>query len=445
MSLTRIVAGLAAASVLAQTAAAQTAPAPAAPAQNTSPRDGSPQNTAAAQRPGLVEGVVATVNDEIISSYDLRQRTLLLLATSGVQPDQETVRALQQQALRSLIDEKLQRTELERYSIEVAPEDVEREIAALAQENGISAERLFQGLAQTGVQPDTLRQQIRAQLAWRRLIGGLGQFRVRIGDDQIAAALRQEAAAAAKPQYLVGEIFLDAGRSGGVEEAQRGAEQLIAQLQQGAPFQAVARQFSAAPSAAKGGDAGWLVSGEIKPAVLETALENMQPGQLSRPIPTENGVWIMYLREKREGGAGTTVLNLAQAAVRLPAEATEADVQAAEARLTALRGRVTDCTTLQTEAAKVEGVLASELGETASSDLAPAFRQAVEGLNAGQVSQPVRTNAGLHLIAVCDKKLAGPGAPDREAIADRLYGQQVALLARRTMRDLRNSATIETR
>jgi peptidyl-prolyl cis-trans isomerase SurA len=430
MSLTRIVAGLAAAAVAAQTAVAQTAPAP---------------NTASAQRSALVEGVVATVNDEIISSYDLRQRTLLLLATSGVQPTQDVVRSLQQQALRSLIDEKLQRTELERYNVVVDPEDVEREIAALAQENGISAEQLFQGLAQTGVAPDTLRQQIRAQVGWRRLMGGLGQFRVRIGDDQIAAAMRQAADAAAKPSYLVGEIFLDAGRTGGVEEAQRGAEQLIAQLQQGAPFQAVARQFSAAPSAAKGGDAGWLVSGEIRPAVLEAALQNMQPGQLSRPIPTEDGVWIVYLRDKRDGGGGTTVLNLAQAAVRLPADATEADVRAAEARLTALRGRVGDCAALQAEAAKEEGVIASYLGETATTDLAPAFRQAVEGLEIGQVSAPVRTNAGLHLIAVCDKKLTGPSAPDREQIADRLYGQQVALLARRTMRDLRNNATIETR
>lgn len=437
MSLTRIVAGLAAASVLAQPAAAQVAPAPqesAAPAPNTP----------AAQRPALAEGVVATVNREMISSYDLRQRMLLLMVTSGVQPTQENVRALQAQALRSLVDERLQRAELERYKVEVDDEDVERELAGLAQQNNLTTEQLFEGLRGAGVAPDTLRQQIRAQTGWRRLMGGLGQARIRVGEDQIDAAVRQAAAAAAKPQYLIGEIFLDAGRTGGLEEAVAGANQLVDQLRQGAPFQAVARQFSAAASATNGGDAGWVVAGEIKPAILENALESMQPGQLSRPIPVENGVWILYLREKRSGG-GSTVLNLSQAAVRLPADAPAEAIQAATERLNGLRGRVSSCETLQTEAAKVEGVVASELGETDAAELAPAFREAVNGLQPGQVSAPVRTSAGLHLIAVCDKKLGGPDAPNREEIADRLFAQQVTLLARRTMRDLRNSATIEIR
>lgn len=435
MTLTRFVAGLAAAAFAVAPASAQVDPA--AQGQGR----GAP---VAAQRSGMSEGVVATVNREMISSYDLRQRMLLLMITSGVQPTQENVRALQAQALRTLVDEKLQRSEMDRFKMEIQDEDVEREIDGLAQQNNISKEQLLQGLQAAGVAPDTLRQQIRAQTGWRRLMGGLGQARIRVGEDQVDAAVRQMQAAAAKPQYLIGEIFLDSSRSGGMEEAAAAANQLVAQIQQGAPFQAVARQFSSAPSAAAGGDAGWLVSGEIRPPVLEEALQTLEPGQLSRPIPVENGVWVLYLREMRSGGSSTT-LSLAQAAVRLPAEATEADVQAAQARLTALRGQVNSCATLTTEAAKVEGVIASDLGETDAAELAPAFREAVEGLEVGQVSAPVRTNAGLHLIAVCDKKLTGAGVPPRDEVADRLFGQQVSLLARRTMRDLRNSATIEVR
>ena len=77
--------------------------------------------------------------------------------------------------------------------------------------------------------------------------------------------------------------------------------------------------------------------------------------------------------------------------------------------------------------------------------MAPAFRQAAETLQPGQVSEPIRTSAGLHLLAVCGKHASGEQALGHDQIENRLYGQQLSMIARRYMRDLRNSATIETR
>ena len=77
--------------------------------------------------------------------------------------------------------------------------------------------------------------------------------------------------------------------------------------------------------------------------------------------------------------------------------------------------------------------------------MAPAFRQAVENLEAGQISGPIRTNAGLHILAVCGKRAGGAESLTAEQIESRLYGQQLSMIARRYMRDLRTSATIETR
>lgn len=436
MTSTRLLAGFAAAALLAQAAAAQNTPETQAPL--------APAPTVAAQR-GIAEGVVATVNDQVISSYDLRQRMLLLMITSGVQPTQENIQALQQQALRGLIDERLQLQELDRYEVAIENAEVDSEVQNMAAENNLTPAQLEAGLAQAGVGMDTLRQQIRAQIGWRRLVGGRYGSRVRVGDDQVQAAMRQIAAAAAKPQYLVGEIFIDSARAGGPEQARQGAQQLFAQMQQGAPFQAVARQFSSAPSAARGGDAGWLIAGEIKPTVLEQALQQMRPGQLSNPIPTEDGVWLLYLREKREGGAGSSVIALKQAAVRLPADAPESDVAAARSKLSALRGRLKGCASVEEEASRVSGVQASDLGETDAGELAPAFRDATAALEPGQASEPVRTAAGLHLLVVCDRRATGPGLPDAEAVEGQIYNQQLTMLARRYMRDLRNGATVETR
>jgi len=264
-----------------------------------------------------------------------------------------------------------------------------------------------------------------------------------IGDDQIKAYQKRMEAEAGKPQYLITEIFIDAGRAGGMAPATQGAQQLISQIQKGAPIAAVARQFSNSPSAASGGDVGWIATGEMAPEV-DRALDALRPGQLSAPIPVKDGVYIVYLRDRRAGGA-TTIVDLKQAAIALPKAATDEQLAAANAKLVALRPKLNGCDNLVAEAGKVEGVVAGDLGEAETKDLAPAFREAAEHLQIGQVSQPIRTDAGLHLIAVCSKHLGGADQLTRDQIENRLYGQELAMIAKRQLRDLRNSATIESR
>jgi len=397
----------------------------------------------------LSESVAAVVNDDIISSYDLMQRMRLLMVTSGLQPTQENLPQLEQEALRSLIDEHVQMQELRRVEKEQkitiisTDKEVDEEIANIAQGNRMSAEQLLGQLAAQGVSADTWRTQIRAETSWQNWISGRYGSRLRIGEDQIKAFQRRQAESASKPQYQVSEVFIDAIRVGGAEVALNGARQLVAQMQQGAPFAAVARQFSAASTAANGGDAGWVSPGEM-PSEVDAALEQLRPGQLSAPIPVKDGVYIVYLRDKRSG-AKATLVDLKQVAVALPKDAPEADVQAATALLAGLKPQLTSCQTLEAEAGKVAGVVAGDLGEAEIGDLAPSFQQAANTLNIGQVSDPIRTDAGLHLIAVCGKRQSGGGAPSHDQIENRLKGQQLALISKRYLRDLRNSATIETR
>ena len=398
---------------------------------------------------GLSESVAAVVNDDIISTYDLAQRVRLLVATSGVQPTQETLPQFEREALISLIDEHLQLQELKRmekeqkFQIIATDQDVDEELEGMAKQNNTTVKQFTAALANAGVGVDTLKQELRAQISWQRWIRGRYGSRLRIGEDQIKAVQAKLAADSSKPQYEVSEVFIDAARVGGMQAATDGAQQLIVQMQQGAPFAAVARQFSASPTAAAGGDAGWVTPGEMAPEV-DAALEQLRPGQLSQPIPVKDGVYILYLRDKRSG-AGQTLISLKQAAIALPQNATAADVQAAQAKLEALRGQIKGCGDIESVASKAQGVVAGDLGEAEANDLAPQFRQAAESLQVGQVSAPIRTNVGLHLVALCGRRAAGGQQLNHDEIENRLYGQQLSMIARRYMRDLRNSATIETR
>jgi peptidyl-prolyl cis-trans isomerase SurA len=401
-----------------------------------------------AMRP-MSESVAAIVNDEIISTYDLSQRMRLMIATTGAQPTQDNLPQFQQEALVSLVDERLQLQELRRvekdqkFPIIATDDEVNEELGDMATQNKLKLDGFLAALKTQGIGPETLYQQIRAQMSWQKWIRGRYGSRLRVGEDQIKATQVRMIAAAAKPQYEISEVFLDSTRTGGTEAAMKGATQLVAQMQQGAPFAAVARQFSASSTAAAGGDAGWISQGEF-PAEVDAALEKLRPGQLSQPISVKDGIYIIYLKDKRSG-AGQTLVSMKQLAVALPATATPADVDAARGKLETARAQVKGCDTVEAAATKTPGVIAGDLGEAETADLLPEFADAAKTLEVGQLSAPIRTKVGLHVLAICGKRSAGAAQIDHDQIESRLTGQQLSMVARRYMRDLRNSATIEYR
>lgn len=439
MRLTRCSTGVAMAALIAGSAFAQTAPVPQAPA--------APAAAAPAARPApqftLADGIIATVNDQVITGFDLRQRMLTIIAMSQVQPTEENIPAIQQQALAALIEERLQAQEIANYEdLKISDEEVDREIAEMAQQAGTTPEEYMAFLEQGGIRRSQMREQLRTEIGWRALVGGRFNSRTVVSRGQVEQAMRQLNEAAAKPQYLIGEIYLESARVGGQQAALDGARQLIAQLQQGAPFQAVARQFSAAPSASSRipGDAGWIVQGTVQPA-LQTALDALQVGQLSQPIPVEGGVYIIYMRDKRTG-ADTNLVALKQVMVEVPQDAAPEAVAAATTRLQTIQPQL-NCDNMLQRATSEQGLLGSDLGESDIANLAPQFQSVAQTATVGTVSAPIRTPLGVHLLGVCGKRTGGPDAPTFQQVENRLRTQNLANLARRYIRDLRADALIE--
>lgn len=462
MGLMRYTTGAAIAALIAGSAVAQTAPQPArgaaAPQATPAPTPAAPTAAAGALNPAaeqapvrpahaaapefkMSDGIVATVNDRIITGFDLRQRMLTIIAMSQVQPTEENIPAIQQQALNGLIEENLQNQELTKYKdLKISDEEVDREIADMARDAGTTPQGYMAFLQQAGIRASNMREQLRTEIAWRALVGGRFNSRATASKAQVDQAMRQLADAASKPQYLVGEIYLEAARVGGQQAAMNGAQQLVAQMVQGAPFQAVARQFSAAPSAVRGGDAGWIVQGTVQPA-LQAAFNTLEAGQLSQPIPVDGGVYIIYMRDKRAGSA-TSLVQMKQVMIELPENAPEAQVTAATQRLEALRPQLT-CDNILTRARSETGLLGADLGESDVANLAPQFQQVARSGEIGTISNAVRTPLGIHLLAVCGRRVGGPDAPTFQQVENRLQNQQLAMLAKRYIRDLRADALIE--
>lgn len=386
-------------------------------------------------------GIAAVVNDDIITTHDLRQRVMFIVATTGVERTDESIQRVQAQALRNLVNEKIQIQESQKYEQEISDDEINQSVARLIGRNGLDPNEVAGQLAAAGIGIETLRMQVESEIAWQRIVNGLYGSRIRISDAQINETLNRLSANASKPSYNVAEIYIEASPEiGGMTGAIEGANAMIAQLTQGAPFQLLAQQFSSAPSASNGGVIGWVREGELRPELDEVILQ-MEKGNLSKPIQVPGGVYVIALVDKQISET-ETLFKLKQ--VNYLAE-TQDEKDAAKGKLLALQDNITDCDTLSADVDEFEDLRYADMGELKTSDLAEDILAKLAETDVGALTDPIETPQGVASILVCNRSTSGSNVPTRDEIEDRLMDQQLAQASKRHLRDLRRNATIVLR
>jgi peptidyl-prolyl cis-trans isomerase SurA len=383
------------------------------------------------------EGVAAVVNDEVISTFDVNQRSALILLTAGIQPSAEAMEQVRAQALRSLVDEHLEVQEAKDKKIKAEPKEIDQALDEIARSNRTTADQLKRQLASAGIGIATLRSQLEAEIAWRRLVGARYGSRVRISPGQIQDTLARIAANATKPQYLVSLIWLPADTPSEMQDASAAANKLMEEIQKGASFPLVARQFSGAPSAAAGGDLGWLSKGELKPEQLQAAVDTMEPGQIRGPVSAPGGVYILALRDKRAGVDPKTATKVTLQQISAPVNQ--------RAALDRARRKIRGCETIQAAIAGTTGLEVVDLGQVDESQLNDQVRRDVQDTAVGAASALFEADGKVRSIAVCARDTAGGLLPSRDQVEDRLYEDEMAMLSQRYLRNLRRESTILTR
>ena len=447
-------------------ASSTTATAPAAqgaPVQEAKNNDAAPQIDAASQtNPDDSDSIAATVNDESISDYEVRQRVALYLATSGINqqltPAQKT--RIRGQILEQLEAEKIQLQEAVKKKITVSPVEVDKRINGMMAENRFDIKQLRTTLAAAGASEEALRAQITASIAWQKAVQDEYGDRVNVTPEMVDAELARNAEGANKPHYHVMEIFLPVDNPEQDAKVRKDAEEVLNQLHQGAPFPMVARQFSQHPTAATGGDMGWVHEGQLAPE-LNAELGKMEPNSISqKPIRSVGGYYILGLRERQEplgtkiaeaptgptGPAGT--LPLARLLFPVNPNGPKAEIEQIMTVATQISERYGDCDTLDKMHQKMNGTVFMKLGDTKLADLSPQIQKALAGTHPGEAATPFASEAGIELIARCDKKVVAQTAyvmPTRQQIEDQLFQNQISALARRYLRDLKRDANIQVR
>ena len=409
-----------------------------------------PRNAEAQQSGGqtVLQGISALVNDEIISTLDLRERLGLVLAATGGVNSEEELRQLQEQVLRNMVDERLQLQEAAEWQVAIDERELEDAFLRIAQSFGQSPEQLSAYLEQYGSTKRSLLTQLRAEFAWQQLVNGRLGRNVIISEEEVQTTLQRLLDSAGNYEFRVGEIYLIVDQPSRDASVRGTAERIISQIRDdGAPFSAVARQFSEASSAATGGDLGWVAEGQLSDE-LNTALMNLEVGEISNPIRTPGGYYILTVADRRRILSADPLdaqLNLWQIYFQFDETTTQESAEEWAARAELYGPTLSSCNDIPSLTSQLAPATSGDIGNLSIRDLGPELRTIVQNVPVGGATPPIASPDGIRLLVVCGKQMPEIQMPTEDDIYAQLEQQKLALMARRYLRDLRRDAIIDYR
>jgi peptidyl-prolyl cis-trans isomerase SurA len=360
----------------------------------------------------LLDRVVAVVNNEVLTKIDLNEQ--LKIATQQLSRQGTplpAVEVLERQLLERMITARVLVQVARETGVRVEDMQLQRAIERIGQENGLTPEQLRQAMEQDGISFTRFREEVRNEILIARLKEREVDSRIAISDAEIDAYLRnQQVQGGQDDEYSLAHILVTVPEQATPEQIQARrevAERALSQLAQGTDFRQVSASFSDAQNALEGGLLGWRTASRL-PEIFVDAVRQMRVGDVSPAIRSPNGFHILKLVDKR-GNQSPVIVQQARTRhilVRLSEIVSESD---AKQRLESLKERVEMGETEFAELARLHsedasGARGGDLGWLSPGDTVPEFERAMNALEPGQISEPVRTPFGWHLIEVLERR-----------------------------------------
>ena len=391
--------------------------------------------------------IVALVNDEPVSAYDVVQRLRLTIASIGGIENQEELARLEEQVVRNIVDDKLKLQEAAEFELVIPSEDLERAFAQQAQNFNQSPQQFEGYLAQLGVDKTTFLQQMESEIAWGELVNGrLGRM-ANVAQEEVEQELARIKANAGKPEFRLSEIYLLVSNPARVQQVRQTAQRLVAQLRESGNFTAYAQQFSQSSTAAAGGALGWVTADQLDDALAD-AVSSLEVGEISESIRTPGGFHILKLEDRRRVlGADRLDMQLDVKQIFMPMEAISSEQAMVDFvdQYDTLRPSMTSCSQIDQYAARLNAPSTSNLGAVRLRELPTDLRPLVRDLEIGHPTRPTRMQDGFRIFFVCDRSMPKVEMPTFDDVIDRLERQKLAMMARRYLRDLRRNAVVDYR
>lgn len=384
-----------------------------------------------------IQAISAIVNDEVISRYDVQQRVQLIVSTSGIKPTQENINRLETQALRSLVNEKIQLQEAIKLDVPSSDDEVNLMLERIANGNQMSGQEILQQINSQGVKAETLLNQIKAELLWNKIVRGRYGSYINVNEDEVSIVYDRTMESIGKDQYDISEIFISYENEQEEQEANILANRLVEQLRSGATFSAVAQQFSQTASSGQGGYIGWVTEGQLDDEIIDS-LRKLQKDEISNPINTVAGFFIIKLNDKTKAGGKNPLRNqydlvsvIFEKNQKMEAESFSKDF--------------VSCKRIDKLTDKYNEKEVNYIGKRILSDLPENLHDELLNKEAGDTLSPRIIGENINVILICDRKDDIGLQISREAIEENIYAQKIGMMSRRYLRDLRRDAVIEYR
>ena len=384
-----------------------------------------------------IQAISAIVNDEVISRYDVQQRVQLIISTSGIKPTDENITRLEAQALRSLVNEKIQLQEAEKLDVPTSEQEVSSMLERIANGNQMSGEEILQLINTQGVRPDTLLNQIKAELLWNKIVRGRYGSYINVNEEEISIVYDRTIESIGKDQYEISEIFLSYENVNEQYEADNLAKKLVEQLRSGASFSAVAQQFSQSSTSGQGGYVGWITEGQLSDEIINT-IKDLNVKGISDPINSTNGFYIIFVNDITKAG-GKNPLRNQYDLVSIIFNKEQVD----DARN--FSKEFISCKRIDSLIEKYDEKEVNYIGKRILSELPSDLHDELLSKESGEALDIREIGENINLILICDRKDDVGLNVSREAIEENIYSQKIGMMSRRYLRDLRRDAVIEYR
>lgn len=393
--------------------AALPAAAPAAPTAPSATPAARPTD-ARASKP--VDRIVAVVNDEVITVNELRARTAsaqVQLQRQRIQPPAADV--LERQVLERMIVDRAQLQLARETGVRVDDATVNAAMVRIAEANNMTVPALRQRLETEGVSFNQFREDVRQDILLNRLREREVDGRLQISESELDSFLAEQAGVSGDAEEInLAQILLRVPESATpqrLEEMRARAEELATQARGGADFARLAASYSNAAEALQGGDLGWRSSDRL-PTLFLDAIKGLKVGDVSPVVRSPNGFHVLKLLGRRNAvqaklaGAPQQQTRVRHILLRVSDAAPEAEVRR---RLEEFKGRIQ---TGQIEFGSLarlhsldpSGSRGGDLGWVYPGDTVPEFERAMNALKIGDVSEPVQSPFGWHLIQVTERR-----------------------------------------
>lgn len=398
-----------------------------------------------------LDRIVAVVEDDVILEHELDREAAAVsdkLRSSNVMMPPEFV--LKKQVLERMIVDKLQRQLAARSGIQVSDEMLRNSVADIATRNNMSVEHFKQELANQGMDYKAFEENLRNEIIINQLRGREIGSRIKVTDAEVDHYLEtQGSASSSNMQYHLGHILISvpSGASAStIQKAKDRAEQVVVELRNGKDFRETAISVSDDDNALKGGDLGWRSMGQI-PTLFTDIVKTMQQGDISDPIRSPSGFHIIKMLET-EGSVQHIITKTKVRHILIKTNELIDDAEA-QKRLWALKERIIDGDDFAVLARshsddKGSAINGGSLDWVSPGALVPPFEQAMNKLDIDEISNPVQTQFGWHIIQVLGRENQDNSDQfRRDRVRDEIRKRKIEEETELWLRRLRDEAYVE--